>query len=521
MRAPSDRQGLRALSVDGRRVAWPVAAGLALVVLLAGCSGEIGGDRADARKGGSVLVGMARAPDSLDPARASNAEALQALLTAYTPPMIYRRAAGAAGTQVVPGLADAAPSPSSDSTTFRFRFRDGLRYGDGRALRASDLPRALRRARALNPAARRALAGVDSVRADDRTRVVRIRLKAPDPGFPRVLASLWAAPVPAGTPTRDLSAAPPPGIGPYRLVRRPRDRAYVLVRRRGFHMAGVPAGNVDSIAGVVVRDAARRTSLTLKGKLDVSQVEPPEPRLPAIRSDEKRRYREFPTLSERYVRFDTARRPFVDQDLRQAVSFSLDLQTLTRLDDGFLEPSCNVLPSQVAGYVRLNPCPYGDREGDADLVRGEQLVRRSRHHGASVLVAAGRGPRSGRLARYGVDTLRKIGMHARLARTPAQRRRAQMTFSSTDPVDPVPGAYLDAVDDAGVRSDAGVLERAGTAGQTASRWAALDERTVREAVVAPYGVGTIGVLASERLDVQNCLRFLPVYGTDLSSLCVQ
>jgi peptide/nickel transport system substrate-binding protein len=494
----------------------------ALLLLTAtGCSGEIGGDRDDARKGGSVLVGLAAAPNSLDPARASNAEALQALLPVYTPPMTYRRAQGTAGTQVVPALADAAPAASVGFTTFRFRFRDGLRYGDGRALRASDLPRALRRARALNPAARRALAGVQDVETDDRTRVVRILLRAPDPSFPRVLAALWAAPVPAGTPTRDLSGAPPPGIGPYRLLGRRPGRAYVLARRRDFHLAGVPAGNVDSIGGVVVPDVARRTSLTLKGELDVSQVEPPEQRLPGIRSEEKRRYREFPTLSERYVRFDTERRPFVDQDLRQAVSYSLDLQTLTRLEDGFLEPSCNVLPSQVAGFVALKPCPYGDREGDADLVRGEQLVRRSGRHEGTVLVAAQGGQRSARLARYGVETLRKIGLHARVARTPAQRRRAQMTFARLQPPDPLPGAYLDAVDDAGVRSDAGVLERDGTVGQTASRWAALDERTVREAVVAPYGVGTIGVLASERLDVQNCLRFLPVYGTDLSSLCVQ
>jgi peptide/nickel transport system substrate-binding protein len=496
---------------------------LATLALLTtvGCSGEIGGDRDDARKGGSVLVGLAQAPDSLDPALAANPEALEALVTAYTPPMTYRRVQGAAGTQVVPGLADAAPTSSSDFTAYRFRFRDGLTYGNGRAVRASDFPRALHRARALNPAARRALAGVQAVHADDRTRGVRIRLTAPDPSFPRVLANLWAAPVPPGTPIRDQSAHPPPGVGPYRLRGRERGRAYVLARRRGFHLASVPAGNVDSISGVVVPDAARRTTLTLRGKLDVSQVEPPEARLPAIRSEQKQRYREFPTLSERYVRFDTERRPFVDQDLRQAVSYSLDLQTLTRLENGFLQPSCNMLPSQVAGYVRLNPCPYGDREGDADLVRGEALVRRAGRHAGVVYVAAHSGPRSARLARYGVDTLRKIGLHARLARTPAQRRRAQMTFARIEPSDPLPGAYLDTVEDAGVRSDAGVLERAGTVGRMASQWAALDERAVREAVIAPYGVGTIGVLASERLDAQNCLRFLPLYGTDLSSLCVQ
>ena len=43
---------------------------------------------------------------------------------------------------------------------------------------------------------------------------------------------------------------------------------------------------------------------------------------------------------------------------------------------------------------------------------------------------------------------------------------------------------------------------------------------VEGALIAPYGVGTTGVLLSERLDAENCLRFHPVYGLDLSSLCL-
>ena len=76
-----------------------------------GCDSGITGDRGDARKGGSVLVGLSEAPDSLDPALASSPEALQALWLAYTPPLTYARAEGAKGTQMVPGAAESEPSP--------------------------------------------------------------------------------------------------------------------------------------------------------------------------------------------------------------------------------------------------------------------------------------------------------------------------------------------------------------------------------------------------------------------------
>ena len=70
-------------------------------------------------------------------------------------------------------------------------------------------------------------------------------------------------------------------------------------------------------------------------------------------------------------------------------------------------------------------------------------------------------------------------------------------------------------------SRVGLLELAGPPGDEATRWAELDRDVVSEAVVAPYGVSTTGTLLSERLDAENCLRFHPLRGLDLSSLCVR
>lgn len=52
-------------------------------------------------------------------------------------------------------------------------------------------------------------------------------------------------------------------------------------------------------------------------------------------------------------------------------------------------------------------------------------------------------------------------------------------------------------------------------------WAALDREIVESAEVAPYGVETVSVLLSERMDAENCARFHPVFGLDWSSLCLR
>jgi hypothetical protein len=39
--------------------------------------------------------------------------------------------------------------------------------------------------------------------------------------------------------------------------------------------------------------------------------------------------------------------------------------------------------------------------------------------------------------------------------------------------------------------------------------------------VAPYGVETVGVLMSERMDAENCTLYHPVFGLDWSSLCLR
>lgn len=512
-----------------------LALAAAAAVALAGCAGtEL--QRGEARKGGSVTVALAAAPGSLDPATASTPDARHVLAYTHLAPLTYARAEGAAGTRLIPALAEEVPEPSDDGRTFAFTLRRGMRFPAGRALTGKDFEAALKRSLLLDPGALAIYGGIRGASGFARSgrpdghlagvtvdgRRVRIELIAPDPSFAYALASPRVAPVPAASPVRDLAARPPPGIGPYLTGEARKGTAFVLERRRDFDLSGVPGGNADEIVGKVISDPAAAAQATIDGRADAFEGRPPVERLVEIRSKYKDRYEENETLALDYLAMDVNRPPFRNEQLRRAVSLSLDLQTLARLGDGFLEPTCNAIPPQVAGSRRLDPCPYGDRQGNPDLVRASELVEEVSPRARPVRVASrigGSGRRA--LERYLVVTLRKIGLRAQAARTPAERAQAELRFASILPAEPLPARYLETVDDVVVDSRVRLQELEGPPREFAEEWAALDRQVVEQALIAPYGLEEVGVLVAERIDPLNCRRFHPIYGLDWSGLCLR
>ena len=512
-----------------------LALAAAAALTLAGCAGTAL-QRGEARKGGSLTVALPAGPGSLDPATASTPEAQRVLSLTHLGPLTYARAEGAAGTRLIPALAEEVPEPSEDGRTFTFTFRRGLRFPAGRALAGEDFETAVKRSLRLDPEALSAFGGIRGARRYARSeaaggdidgvtsegRTVRVELLAPDPSFPYALASPRGAPVPAGSPTRELSTRPPPGIGPYVNGDPGRGTAFVLERRRDFELSGVPDGNADLISGEVIASPAAASRAAIDGRVDAFQGQPPVERLVEIRSKYKDRYAEEDTLALDYLAMDVGRRPFRDEELRRAVSLALDLRALGRLSDGFLEPACNAIPAQVPGFRRLDPCPYGERQGDPDLVRARELVQDADRPPPPVRVAAPAGdPRASAMEAYLVATLRKIGIRAGRARTPAQRARPHISFARLLPETPQPARYLEAVFDFGLESRIRVLELDGLPSESAEEWADLDREVMEQALMAPYGVEQTGVLLSERTDPVNCRRFHPVYGLDWSSLCLR
>jgi peptide/nickel transport system substrate-binding protein len=496
------------------RLAGPVL--LAAVLGLAGCIG--GDDQAgSARDGGSIDVGVAAMPATLDPALAGDPSELQLLWLVHTPLLTYRRASGRDGDDVVPGLARALPKVSESGLSYRLRLRSSLHYSNGAPVRAGDFERAIDRLRALDSPLAALYSNIVSIDADAATGAIHVTLGHPDAAFSHLLALPASAPLPKGTAVKDLSDRPPPGVGPYRLVRA--GKRVTLLRRRDFELRGVPAGHIDRITVARRGSPARQVPAVISGSLDVMQEPAPVDLLPEVRSKYKDSYREEPTASTVALVPDIDTPPLDDPAVRRAIGESLDAPTLTRLYNGLLEPSCNLLPAAVRGYRRIDPCPVGARDEPPDLPAAADEIDKAGVGGARVRVTADAGVPAA-VEHNIVRTLGKIGLAASARRGPAHIRVRRFA-----PVVGHPAAFFEpltrSIFDAELDTD---LETAGSAradDEAEDAWAAADRRLIDEGYAMPLGSELRTAFFSQRIDVENCARFQPLFGLDLSSLCLR
>jgi peptide/nickel transport system substrate-binding protein len=459
-------------------------------------------------------------PRALDPAVVGPERSAGPLWQVYTPPLTYRRAEGKDGTELIPGVAARVPKAGGDGRIYTIRVRPNVRFSNGRFVRARDLRHSILRARALGPVGQSLFAGVASISANDETGAIRIVLRRPDPSFPHALAALQAGVVPAATPMSDQSRRPPPGVGPYRIIAARPGRGYALRRDRDFNLPGVPGGLLDQIGVSAGGTPLQQTEAVTADRLDVMITPPPADRRPELRADQPARYSEPPTLETRYL-FVRIRGDGADK-LRQALAMALDKPEAARRLGGLVRPTCALLPPALPGYGEPDDCPWGDPEDHPDLVRARKLVEDAGALGRGVTVAAA--PGDGPVARLYVSTLRKLGLAAE--RGSAADADVSL-LRATAPV-PDPARFLvplaekvPLVVGAEALVTADELEVATDPDDVAKLAETLDRQLVATAVVVPYAEPLSPVYVSNRIDAANCARVHPVYGIDVSDLCLR
>ncbi|MGN6217146.1 MAG: ABC transporter substrate-binding protein, partial [Solirubrobacterales bacterium] len=77
-------------------------------------------------------------PDYMDPQLSYTAEGWDAMYDTYIPLLTFRHANGKAGSEVIPGLARSMPKISDGGRTYTLFLRRGLKYSNGKPVRASD-----------------------------------------------------------------------------------------------------------------------------------------------------------------------------------------------------------------------------------------------------------------------------------------------------------------------------------------------------------------------------------------------
>jgi peptide/nickel transport system substrate-binding protein len=549
----------------GRR-ALPLLVAVLAMLVVAGCGddddgGDGGGGGGEARQGGSITISQTSQPDYLDPALGYTVNSWEPMWLVYTAPVTYKRAEGKEGTELIPGVAEELPEVSKDGKTVTFTMRKGLKFSDGTPVKASDWEHSIKRVLNLESGATafyliiegaqeyvdagKPEGDISGIETNDETGEVTIKLTGPDGTILNILAMTFAAVVPGDTPFENLSADPPPGVGPYKITKSVPNREFVMEKNANFNIPGIPKGNVDTITTKIIKSAERQTQDVISGELDFMQDPPPADLLPQVRAEYSDRYKEQVPINTYYFFMNSQLPPFDKKVVRQAVNFATDSQALARLFGGRLSPGCNFIPPNMAGYEKIDPCPYGDPDEPADLEKARQLITDAGVEGQSVEVYTNNDENRPEIGQYLTDMLNKIGFKAKLtvldggvyfATVGNEKTRPQIGFASWYEDFPHPANFLflidgdtnqptnnqnfGRVDDPELNELIDEVEAAPADGAT-EQAAEADRLAVEEAYVAPYGSEKVSTFMSERMDFENCSLFHPVYLNDYSSFCLK
>jgi peptide/nickel transport system substrate-binding protein len=528
-------------------------------------SKESGGSpatKSSGKTGGTVTALMGTAPDYLDPQLGYTTQSAEATWISYLGLYTYAHKNGAEGGKVIPGVAEDFPQITNGGKTYTMTLRKGLKYSDGKAVKAGDFAYTIQRAIKTPWGGKSFFTGnikgalaydtnkaktISGIKADDSTGKITIELTQPYGAFLNVLAFPSAGLVPTGTKMSNLSNTPPPGVGPYQIKDVVPNRSFTVARNKSWTdsmVPGVAPGKVD-INVKIASNTQTEAEQVLSNQADVFDWgdQLPPALAPQVASQAKDRFAKQNTISTFYFFLNTKTKPFNNQLARAAVNYAIDRRALSRLGGGNYKPTCRFLPEGLVGHP-TGPCPYGDPNAAPDMAKAKQLLQQSGMAGAPVTVwGQNRSPRKEFVAYY-TDVLNKLGFKAKSKIiADAQyfptignlKLNAQTGFDDWNQDFPNPTDFYllmdkntiqptnnqnhSQVNDPHIQSELATLNSvsADKLSGVASRWQALDEYLSKKAYIAAFGQQQVPKFFSNKLNFGAAV-FHSLYGNDWSTL---
>lgn len=496
--------------------------------------------------------------DYLDPGLSYTTEGAGVMWNVYLPLIGYKHVGGPAGATLVPYLARALPRISADGKTYTLTLRRGLTYSDGAPVKASDFKTTIERDYQLDSVgaaffdnivgasdyAQSKQGGIPGIVTNDATGRIVIHLNAPEGDFENILSTLFAAPVPATTPVRDMSTRSIPSTGPYVIKSYVPNQQIVEVRNPHFRVAkfggNVPAGNPDKVTWNLIGDDATALDDVLSGRDDwMSYHQIPTDRLAGVEKRHADRLRVFTPANTYYFFMNTRVPPFNKLKVRQAVNYAIDRSELVQLVGGLARPTENILPPTYPQYVKHTLYPY-------DLVKAKRLVAASGDKGMKVTVWNHDRGSDWKLTEYLVGVLDSIGFQATQkivnanvywTRIGKPATKAQIGFADWFQDYPHPLDWFDPLlngapigkssnnnyanfDDPQVNARIAELKRKPELTLAVDKaWAALDRAVMQEAPWAPFLNREQTDFFSARVDL-GCYENHVLYEFDYATICV-
>jgi len=518
-----------------------------------------GGDEGPSGGGGDINITLTSFLDYVDPQLSYTVEGWEVLWNVYTPLLTYKHEGGEAGTQVVPGLAEAMPEISADGRTYKLKLRPNMKYSDGTPIKASDFTYAIQRLFKTDSGgsvfydvivgasdyAQGRSNTISGITTDDNTGDITIQLTEQNGTFNNVLGLMFAAPVPPTTPLdKDATNTPPPASGPFMFSNVDAPRTLTMERNPQFQTvkdAGaeeVADAQVDKITVTENKNNSAQVTDIQQNKVDFMVDPPIADRLAEVKARYSDRFRLEESINTYYFFMNTQRAPFNDLRVRQAINYAIDPEALNRIFGGRLHPSQTILPPGMPGYqeYELYPGP--------DMNRAKQLIAEANPADRDITVWTDDEPDRKRIGEYYHDLLTQLGFNATLKVIAGDVYWTTIGNESTPDLDtgfadwfqdfPHPDDFFRPLlhGDSVLPTNSNNLSRVNIGelnakvdelltkqigdGGVEEQYAAVDRAYMEQAVWAPYGNEQFSTFLSERMDFEESYHHL-LFNQDYTS----
>jgi peptide/nickel transport system substrate-binding protein len=536
------------------RVLAVIGLGAALLSL-SSCGG--GGSGGGGKEGGTLKGTYASFPDYLDPQLSYTVEGWTAMYDTYLPLLTYAHANGAAGSRVVPALAESMPKITNGGKTYTLTLRKGLEYSDGTPVEASDFASSIERLfRISSPGsffyedivgaqefAETKTGDIPGIKTDDQSGKIEIDLVNPRGTFTNELGMPFAAPVPSGTPAKNLTADPPPATGPYMISKTEPGRGWSYVRNPQWAknnsaiMPDFPSGHVDKIDIEVVRNNSTQVNEIERNKSDWMQT----PISADLYNKVKDKYEGTQFRIEHPINLylfwiNTARAPFDDVKVRQAVNYAVDDAALERIYAGSLAATHQILPEGMPGYKPFDLYPH-------NMAKAKKLIEEANPSDRNITVWTDNESPNSEAGAYYEGVLNELGFNAKLKTINADNYYTLIGNESTPDLDtgwlafyedyphpndffqamlsgesiaPTDNTNLSRIDDPKLNAKIAKLGAEPLGPEQEAEYAALDKAYMEQAPMVPYGTNTVSTFVDSEIELSKVI-FNPTFGQDLTS----
>ncbi|MGC1566991.1 MAG: ABC transporter substrate-binding protein, partial [Trebonia sp.] len=339
---------------------------------------------------------------SLDPALAQTPTSLELFYVTCANLVTYPDKPASAGSQIVPEVAEAVPTPTDGGRTYTFTIRSGFRFSPPKNQEVTAQTFKATIERVANPQLKSPFAsqfsgvvgyhdyvtgnalGLSGVVARGDT--LTITLSKPDGSFLANLAGGAACAVPIGTPAVPGGLNDIPSAGPYYVASySPRQQ---LVLRRNPNYRGDRPHHLDQMVFTIGIDSARALAEVEAGTADYAVDGLPRDAGPGLEAQYgpgskaaragHQQYFISPANGIRVLYMNTSRPLFSDVRLRRAVNYAIDRPALAAQGQRFAEEN----PFNAGSPADSNMLPATDGAADfhlypltgPDLRRARQLA---------------------------------------------------------------------------------------------------------------------------------------------------